>query len=129
MNDTITQLLPVTTKNSQFPAYTNLRWQDRLLGLERVQLDYNSSSFEILPYFTDLFWAFSEFYRQQHKTSPLMRQREKQPKLHELLINDDGKVVKLGVDTNKEYLFFLYEKADKEMINFVDDFICMLIDA
>ncbi len=136
----ITQLLPVTVKDSEFPAYTDLQWKDVGRGYERVELDYNQLEFERgrEPLFRDfssatptpaLPDAFVRLYRQRFNTEPTVREISRQVMDNEVIIQDGYKQhVVMGLDTNKKYFYFIYDKSDKKMIRFVDDFICRLID-
>ena len=126
----IKHLLPKTNyKYGSNCCYTNLslpRWNEKV---ERIELDYQIEFMDNPDKLNTLTNSFEKFYNEKINSKDRRFYHRTNQGDEEIIFNSMEKnYLLMGIDTNKEYIYFNYRKKDQQSRELVADFVFKLIN-
>jgi hypothetical protein len=110
-------------------CYIDLNLYNKNPKIERIELDYKPYFMKNPEEIFNLRKTFEEFY--DIKESEKDKRTYSTNYQEELIINfvkENNDFITLGIDNEKDYLYFIYRKSDQKSKDLVTEFVCMMID-
>jgi hypothetical protein len=110
-------------------CYTELSVKKWNKKIERIELDYKQYFMKNPEAIFNLRETFEEFYNlKKSKKDKRTYYKSYQEELMIDFVKENNDFITLGIDNEKDYLYFIYRKSDQKSRDLITEFVCMMID-